>query len=291
MKAGVFPGQGVPAQQVLDALPRGDEHVEQANELLGYDLRARVSIAARREGAPLPTKLAQPAIFVASVRSWRRAADEGATFDAFAGHSLGEYAALVAGGAISFPHALCAVAVRGEAMERAAKASPGGMVALLGLDFDGALEVARRSGCVVANDNAPGQVVLSGTEAGLAAAGAAARDAGGRAILLEVSGAFHSGAVAGAQSALRHALDHVDIRSPHVPVVSNITARPYRAPGEIRRLLVDQVVDRVGWRESMEWLWHEGAREVHDFGPGRVVAGLAEKTFRMLERRVEVAHA
>lgn len=291
MKAGLFPGQGVPARLVLDALPRGDADVEQANELLGYDLHARVSVAARREGAPLPTKLAQPAIFVASIRSWRRAAGEGMTFNAFAGHSLGEYGALVAGGAMSFPHALCAVAVRGEAMERAAKASPGGMVALLGLDLERALEVARRAGCVVANDNAPGQVVLSGDEGALASAGAAARDAGGRAVLLEVSGAFHSGAVAEAQTALRHALDHVDIRSPQVPVVSNITARAYRAPGEIRRLLVDQVVDRVSWRESMEWLWHEGVRDVHDFGPGQVVAGLAERTFRALERTMEVAHA
>lgn len=291
MKVGLFPGQGVPARVVLDALVPATEHVEQAGELLGYDLRARVKVAARRDTAPLPTRLAQPAIFVASVAAWSRAAQEGIGVDVYAGHSLGEYAALVAGGAISFAHGLCAVAVRGEAMQRESKRSPGGMVAVLGLDLELAEDVARRAGCVLANDNAPGQVVLSGDEAALTKASTEARRAGGRAVLLEVSGAFHSGAVASARAELRDALDHVEIRSPRVPVVSNLTARPYRAPGEIRRLLVDQIVDRVRWRQSLEWLWAEGVRSAHDFGPGQVVAGLATRTFRSLAHEVEVAHA
>jgi [acyl-carrier-protein] S-malonyltransferase len=280
MKVGLFPGQGIAAERVLGALTPGDPFVASASEVLGYDLRRKVDIAGRRKGAKLPTALAQPAIFVASIASWRRASEEGRRVDFLAGHSLGEYAALVAGESISFEQGLRAVAARGEAMQAAARATPGGMTAVLGLDLESVEDIARRSGVSVANDNAPGQVVVSGPEGALAEAAVLARSEGGRAVLLDVAGPFHTGAMAPAQAVLRDALDHVDVRSPGLPVVSNVSARPYRAPGEIRALLVSQLTDRVRFRESLLWLWRNGVRDFVDFGPGSVVGGIAQRTFR-----------
>ena len=284
MAVGLFPGQGVAAADVYASLPARDELLTIADDVLGYDLRRRVESAARRKGAKLPTLLAQPALFVAGLISLRAARDEGRSFDAYAGHSLGEYAALVAGDAFSFESGLGAVKARAEAMEDAAQASVGGMVAILGLDLDEVASIAERAGAYVANDNAPGQVVVSGPEAALAAAGEAARERGARAVLLEVSGPFHSPAIAPAERPLREALDHIEVRVPAVPVVSNVSARPYRAPGEIRSLLVEQLTGRVRFRESLQWLWEHGYREHEDLGPGRVAAGLAQRTFRALER-------
>ncbi|HVL65375.1 MAG TPA: ACP S-malonyltransferase [Actinomycetota bacterium] len=289
MIVGLFPGQGIPARDVLAALRDAEDEARTARDVFGYDLAARVEVAARRAGAPLPTKVAQPAIFVASVVAWRRSLDSGERFDMLAGHSLGEYAALVAGSALRFEDGLFVVARRAEAMERARRATPGGMTAILGLDLEITADLARRAGCVVANDNAPGQVVLSGPEPALAEASARARERGGRAVLLDVSGPFHSGAMSAVREDLRDALERVDLRSPSIPVVSNVSARPYRSPGEIRRLLIDQVVDRVRFRESLEWMWREGVRSFRDLGPGAVVAGLAARTFRHLDRQGSAA--
>lgn len=287
MRAGLFPGQGVPALEVLASLPENDASLGRANEVLGYDLRRRVEIASRRKGAAVPTLIAQPAMFVAGLASLRRGQEEGTDFQAFAGHSLGEYAALVAGGSFSFEQGIEAVKVRAESMQSAAQASSGGMVAILGLDIERVSQIANSTGISVANDNAPGQVVLSGPEEGLAAAATLVREEGARSVLLEVSGPFHTQAMAPAAEAVREALDHVDIRLPEVPVISNVTAAPYRAPGEIRKLLVDQLTGRVRFRESIEWLWNHGFRDFEDLGPGRVAAGLAQRTVRPL-RRAEV---
>lgn len=288
MKAGLFPGQGVPAAEVLAALPESDDLLTRANEVLGYDLRRRVEIASRRKGAAVPTLIAQPAMFVAGLASFGRSQEAGANWHAFAGHSLGEYAALVAGASFSFEQGMEAVKVRAGAMQAAAQASSGGMVEILGLDLDRVSEIAESTGVSVANDNAPGQVVLSGSDEGLAAAATRVREEGARSILLEVSGPFHTQAMEPAAVALRDALDHVDVRMPEVPVISNVSAAPYRAPGEIRKLLVEQLTGRVRFRESIEWLWHQGFRDFEDLGPGRVAAGLAQRITRPL-RRPEVS--
>ena len=288
MRAGLFPGQGVPAAEVLTALEEHDDLLTRANEVLGYDLRRRVEIASRRKGAAVPTLVAQPAMFVAGLASFRRAQEGGTTFDAFAGHSLGEYAALVAGGSFGFEHGMAAVKVRASAMQAAAQATSGGMAAILGLDLERVTEIAGSTGVTVANDNAPGQIVLSGSDEGLAAAATLVRNEGARSVLLEVSGPFHTQAMTPAASALRDALDHVDVRLPEVPVISNVTAAPYRAPGEIRKLLVEQLTGRVRFRESIEWLWQQGFRDFEDLGPGRVAAGLAQRIVRPL-RRAEVS--
>jgi [acyl-carrier-protein] S-malonyltransferase len=282
VRAGLFPGQGIPAGTVLEGLPEDDPLVTEAQMTLGYPLRRRVKITARRKGALLATELAQPAIFVASVRGWREA---DAHFDFYAGHSLGEYSALVAGGALSFTDALEIVRVRGEAMNAASKTAPGSMVAVLGMGVDAAAEIAERAGVKVANDNAPDQVVLAGPEEGLEKAATLVSDAGARSVLLEVSGPFHTEGVASAADDLRGVLASVDIRQPSVPVISNVTGMPYGSPDEIKELLVTQLTHPVRWRESVEFLWAQGARDFVDFGPGKVVAGLASRTTRNLKKK------
>jgi [acyl-carrier-protein] S-malonyltransferase len=282
VRAGLFPGQGIPAGTVLEGLPENDPLVTEAQMTLGYPLRRRVKITARRKGALLATELAQPAIFVASVRAWREA---DAHFDFYAGHSLGEYSALVAGGALSFTDAIEIVRVRGEAMNAASKSAPGSMVAVLGMGVDAAADIAERAGVKVANDNAPDQVVLAGPEEGLEKAAKLVSDAGARSVLLEVSGPFHTDGVASAADDLREVLASVDIRQPSVPVISNVTGRPHGSPDEIKELLVTQLTHPVRWRESVEFLWTQGAREFVDFGPGKVVAGLASRITRDLKKK------
>jgi [acyl-carrier-protein] S-malonyltransferase len=286
MTVALFPGQGIPARTVLDALPRGDELLRAASGVVGYDIRRKVEIAARRKGAMLPTSLAQPAIFVASIISFRRAEAEGRRFEHLVGHSLGEYAALTAGGAFGFEDGLACVVARADAMQVASRSAPGGMAAVLGLDLDVTEEIARRAGVQVANDNAPSQTVLSGSEEGLAKAAALVRAEGGRSVLLEVSGPFHTVAMSSAGPILRRALDRVRISSPAVVVVSNVTARPHGARSEVAELLIQQLSSRVRFRESLEWVAGGRAPEYWDVGPGRVVAGLAQRTFEVLEREV-----
>ena len=285
MKVGLFPGQGVPVRTVSEALPPDDPLVEEASDVLCYDLRKKVQKLVQRERAVMPTSLAQPAILTASLIGWR---DRTGDVDLLLGLSVGEYAALVAGGAMSFEHALCVVHVRGDAMHRAALRSGGGMVAILGLALEQVEELAQEEQVAVANDNAPGQVVVAGDEARLVEIAARTRALGGRAVRLEVSGPFHTPAVSSASVPLHHALDHVEIRSPQLPVISNVSGAPYRAPGEIRKMLVSQVTSRVRFRECLEWTWRAGAREWVDFGPGTIVDGLAKRTFRDLETPVVV---
>jgi [acyl-carrier-protein] S-malonyltransferase len=289
MRVGLFPGQGIPAAAVLEGLNHKDDgSLTTANEVLGYDLLRKVEVASRRPKAMLPTSLAQPAIFTAGVMAFRRGSATG--FDFFAGHSLGEYAALVAGESISFPAALKAVAIRGNAMHEAAQRTPGGMAAVLGLTFEDAAAVAEEAGVVLANDNAPGQVVLSGSEDGLATAAGIVRARGGRAVRLDVTGPYHTDAMKPAAPALAEALESTEISLPRVPVISNVTARPYESLEEIRTLLVDQLMNRVRFRESLLWLADHGVDEFEDLGPGRVAAGLAQRTFSSLTQK-EAARA
>ncbi|MQB00128.1 MAG: acyltransferase domain-containing protein [Actinobacteria bacterium] len=282
MRAALFPGQGIPAAQVLEGLPDEDRYVQTADEVLGYPLRQRVQTAVQT-GSKLTTVLAQPAIYVASMVAYRRATEEGAPFDFLAGHSLGEFGALTGGEAFTFKRGLSLVKARAAAMEKAARAHPGGMAAIIGLGRDKVEELATRSGLEVANDNAPGQLVVSGSDEGLAAAAGMVTAEGGRIVRLEVSGPFHTSAMDGAAEELKVALEATDVRSPKLPVLSNLTASPYRAPGEIRQLLTQQVNNPIRWRSCIEWLWENGAREFVDVGPGRVVDGLARRTLKGLE--------
>lgn len=286
MKVALFPGQGLDARVVRKALDPNHPRVQAASELLGYDLVARVDEVARRVRGVLPTSIAQPAIFTAGVIAHEVAADAGERFDYFAGHSLGEYTALVAAGAIRFGPGLRLVAARGAAMERVTRRSPGGMAALLGLGIRDAEEIASVYRVTVANDNSPVQVVLSGDTDNLARAAEGAKSKDARCILLPVEGAFHSVAMDPATEAVADALVETDVRSPNVPVISNVTARPYRAPGEIRKRLVEQLTGRVRFRESMLYLRTQSVSDFIDLGPGDVVGRLARATVPTNEESV-----
>ena len=277
---GLFPGQGLDPRTVAAALPDRHHLLERADETLGYDLRRRVAQVERRSRPVLPTDLAQPAIFVAGIISFEDAVERKEEFHYLAGHSLGEYTALVAGGAMSFVSGLKLVAARGRFMQRASARAGGGMAAALNLSFDVARSVCADTGVVLANDNSPGQVVLSGPEECLSRAAVKVRDLGGRIVRLPVDGAFHSPAMESVARELAELLERTEIRSPSVPVLSNVSAEPYRAPGEIRKLLVSQLTGFVRFRESVAWLLEKGVTRFTDLGPGRVVGRLAESTAR-----------
>lgn len=287
MKAALFPGQGIPAKTVLEALDETGAHVTAAERQLGYPLRSKVAIAARRKGALLPTMLAQPAIFVAGIAAFELAGQD-LGFDYFAGHSLGEYAALVAAEAMTFEDALEVVRVRGEAMQAASRTNPGSMAAVMGLELAEVEDIAAQADVTVANDNAPGQVVVAGGELALAEVAKLAGGREGRTVLLEVAGPFHTEAVASAVPDLRAVLDSIDVKTPQAPVISNVTARPYSSPTEIRELLVTQLTSRVRWRESIIEMFNSGVRDFTDFGPGRVAAGLAQRVTRSLTKEAAV---
>jgi [acyl-carrier-protein] S-malonyltransferase len=194
-----------------------------------------------------------------------------------AGHSLGEYAACVVAGALSIDDGLRLAAERGRLM---AEARAGAMAAVLGLDAERLDEICRASGDVdVANDNAPGQVVISGTPEAVARASAAAKDAGARRVVpLNVAGAFHSRLMADAASHFAERLDAAEVRQPRLTIVGNVTAGPLASVDEVRDELRAQIARPVRWRESVIWLRAAGAERAVECGPGDVLAGLVRRT-------------
>ncbi|MDQ3915761.1 MAG: ACP S-malonyltransferase [Actinomycetota bacterium] len=274
MRGGLFPGQGVDAGTVHAALTQS-ALLERADDVLGFDLRAAVERCLDRARPTLPTDLAQPALFVAGLVSH---GSQGEPFDVYAGHSVGEYTALAAAGALSPEDGLRLVCTRGRAMRDAGRAAPGGMAAVKGLTAGELGDICNRTGTVVANDNSPAQLVIAGADEALAEAARMIHAAGGRSLLLPVEGAFHTEAMAPAADAVRDALDHTRVVMPRVPVVSNVTARLYRAPGEIRKMLVRQLTERVRFRESVEWMSRTGVTDFVDLGPGRTAGKLASAT-------------
>lgn len=276
----LFPGQGSLTPEAADrARAAWPQLVERAAALLGEDPFA---------GASRSTAFAQPAIFVASMAAWReRVAAHEDDVCAMAGHSLGEISALTAAGVLDVDDALELVVLRGRLMADAAEASPvGGMVALLGAEPAVAERLAARHEVALANDNAPGQVVLSGARANLDRARAAARDAGLRAMELDVAGAFHSPDMAPAELPFRLALDAVPMAPPRVTVVSGLTARPFC---DVPLELSLAVVSPVRWRETMQTLVALGASRFVDVGPGRVLERLVKRNLGELEVGVVAA--
>ena len=282
MKIGLFPGQGISASDVFEALAPDDGSIDEAADILGYDVRRKVASFTKRKGALLPTWLAQPAIFTAGIMAHRRAVAGGSVYHCYAGHSMGEYTALVAAEALSFKDALKVLDVRGREMQKASLVRSGGMLAVLSLSEEDVAAVAEGSGALVANDNAPGQIVLAGDESSLGRASRSVCERGGRAVLLGVSGAFHTEAMADVRLPLQDVLYSVAVRSWKRPVISNVTARPYRTPGEVRKLLIEQVTSRVRFRGSLLWAFERGVTEFEDLGPGGVVGGLADRILRSM---------
>lgn len=245
------------------------ELVDLATELLGNDPFA---LAHER------TDHAQPAIFVASMAGWREC-DVPETV-AMAGHSLGELSALAAAGAIAVDDALRVVVLRGLLMQEAAQSGGGGMVALLGGEPDAVEGLAAEFGLSVANDNAPGQVVLSGPLAGVESLKRVARERGFKALVLDVAGAFHSAAVLPAYDPFLDALRELQWSQPTVPVISCVTAAPFSDPP---KELSEALVSPVRWREVMTALFDLGARDFVDVGPGHVLARLVPRNLPELD--------
>ncbi|MDP2712025.1 MAG: ACP S-malonyltransferase [Solirubrobacteraceae bacterium] len=263
----LFPGQGsqVPGMRELVASARPDL-LEAVLDLVGDDPFERIDES---------TRFAQPAIFCASLAGWSRAAESVETPIAFAGHSLGELTALAAGGVLDDHDALRLVVLRGALMADSGEASGGGtMLAVLGAEPEQAAAIAERHGVSVANDNAVGQIVLSGASDDLNAVRRQVRADGMRAIPLHVSGAFHSPQMAAAVEPFRTALDEVQLYAPSAVVISCATARPFTDPCSE---LADALVSPVLWRQTMTALDEIGARAYLDCGPGTVLAKLTPR--------------
>ena len=234
------------------------------------------------------TENAQPALMAVSLAVINVLEEEGGFFLArdaafVAGHSLGEYSALAAAGALTLGDGARLLKLRGRAMQQAVPIGEGGMAALLGLDLAEGQAVAAEAAapdqaCAVANDNAPGQVVISGDRQAVQRAVAIARAHGARrSIALPVSAPFHSPLMAPAAEIMAEALGQVELHPPAVPLVANVSASATRDPAQIRRGLVKQVTAMVRWRESMLFLKAEGVEEIVEIGAGRVLAGLVKR--------------
>jgi malonyl CoA-acyl carrier protein transacylase len=251
---------------------RGHPVLERGLELLGHDPFERLA-----EG----TRYQQPALFLCSVAAWdqwREEADDVDEAHAAAGHSLGEYAALVAAGALQFDDAVRLVDERAAAMADAGELSPGGMVAMLGGDARDVRALAERLNLVVANDNAPGQLVLSGAlDAVLAAEDSARDETGARARRLDVTGAFHSPLMEPAAARLRAALEATPISEPQIPVYSNGSAAPFV---DIRRELAENLLRPVRWRETLLAMRTARIERFVELGPGAVLTGLVKRTLQ-----------
>lgn len=259
----LFPGQGSHAPGI-DERYRGRPLFKRGLELLGYDPFEHLEAG---------TRMQQPAIFLCSVAAWDLMGQPLAL--AAAGHSLGEYAALVAAGSVDFDDGVRLVDERARAMGSACERVPGGMVALLGGDHSRVHELARELGLVVATDNAPGQIVLAGPSRATCALVKRARSVGAYAKRVDVSGAFHSPLMAPAAAELRAALAATEFREPHFPVYSCATATPFTDPSN---QLADNLLRAVRWRETLLSLRDAGADVFVEVGPGRVLTSLVKRT-------------
>ncbi|HLS91508.1 MAG TPA: ACP S-malonyltransferase [Limnochordia bacterium] len=287
--AAVFPGQGSQyvgmGKELAEKHPIVAETFAEADEALKFSL-SRLCFEGPEEELTL-TRNTQPALLVTSVAIFRLLEAHGFAPDLGAGHSLGEYSALVAAGAMSFADAVRTVRLRGELMEEAVPPGQGTMAAILGLERELVEALCREVAGVVepATYNSPGQVVVAGdTEAVHALMERALAKGARRAQLLKVSGPFHSSLLAGAGQRLGEWLASIPIAPPKFPVYSNVTAAPVTTPEEIRACLARQVSAPVRWEESVRNMVAEGATRFVEVGPGRVLSGLIKR----IERRAEL---
>ncbi|HMK67600.1 MAG TPA: ACP S-malonyltransferase [Stellaceae bacterium] len=293
-RALVFPGQGSQAvgmgRELAEAFPTARHTLEEVDEALKQKLSKLMFEGPENE--LILTENAQPALMAVSLAVTRVLEREGGLdlrrHAAFvAGHSLGEYSALCAAGAFALADTARLLKRRGLAMQRAVPVGAGAMAALLGLELDAAREVAEAAAqgevCAAANDNGPGQVVVSGDKAAVERAVKLAAERGARrAIMLPVSAPFHCALMAPAAREMEEALASISVSAPAVPVVANVTAGAVDDPDTIRRLLVEQVTGLVRWRESVLYMKQQGVDAVVELGAGRVLAGLVKRIDRDL---------
>ena len=276
----VFPGQGsqfpgmAKDHYVNSAFAK--KIVEQANEILGFRISDIMFEGAEEQLKQ--TNVTQPAIFLHSIIAFRSI--DNAKPDMVAGHSLGEFTALVANGVLSFEEGLNLVAARARAMQRACDQEPGTMAAVLGLADEKVEEVCASIDDVVvaANYNCPGQLVISGSQTGVEKACAAMKEAGAkRALLLPVGGAFHSPLMKVAEEELIGAIEKASFYTPTCPVYQNIVAKAVMEPSEIKQNLIRQLTGPVKWTQSVQAMIADGATRFTEVGPGKVLQGLVQK--------------
>jgi [acyl-carrier-protein] S-malonyltransferase len=286
----IFPGQGSQyvgmGKDLFEGSSTARALFEQADAVLEFSL-SKICFEGPEEELK-QTKNTQPAIFLHSIAIFQLIKD--VTFDMTAGHSLGEYSALVAAGALSFADGLKLVRKRGELMQKAGVDQSGTMAAVVGLDQKAINEVCAEASSVGivqgANFNSPGQIVISGSVSGVKKAMELSKTRGAKLVKeLPVSGAFHSPLMASACSGLKAAIDGTEIRNTSIPVYANVTAKPVTQAKEIRELLVQQLTSPVRWEESVRTMVADGAGTFCEIGPGKVLQGLVKRINNALETR------
>ncbi len=289
-RAFIFPGQGAQTigmgKALAEAYPAAHAVFDEVDDALGERLSALIWDGTQEQLTL--TQNAQPALMATSLAALRALEAEGVTLDAaafVAGHSLGEYSALAAAGSLSVADTARLLRIRGRAMQEAVPVGQGAMAALLGLDFTAVQEIAAEAAqgevCQAANDNDPGQVVVSGHKAAVERAVDLAKARGAkRAMLLPVSAPFHCALMQPAAEVMRAALEEVPMDTPAVPLIANVRAAAVTDPDEIRALLVAQVTGSVRWRESVEYMAAEGVTETWEIGAGKALSGMVRRIAR-----------
>jgi [acyl-carrier-protein] S-malonyltransferase len=291
----VFPGQGAQTigmgRALAEAYPAAQAVFDEVDDALGESLSGLIW-----EGdidTLTLTENAQPALMATSIAAMRALEAEGITFDGVsyvAGHSLGEYSALAAAGTFSISDAARLLRTRGLAMQRAVPVGQGAMAAILGLDFDAVTAVAKDAAqgqvCQVANANDPAQNVVSGDKEAVERATVLAKEAGAkRALLLPVSAPFHCALMAPAAAEMEQALESVSLQAPRVPLVANVIAEAVSDPGQIKRLLVEQVTGQVRWNSSVGWMVANGVTAFWEIGAGKALTGMIRRIAKDVQTR------
>ncbi len=294
-RAFVFPGQGAQTigmgKALAEAYPAAKAVFDEVDEALGESLSSLIWDG--EQDRLTLTQNAQPALMATSLAAFRALEAEGVSItaaDFVAGHSLGEYSALAAAGTLSIADAARLLRTRGQAMQQAVPVGLGAMAALLGLDVEAATAVAEEAAqgevCQAANDNDPGQVVVSGHKAAVERAVEIAKEKGAkRAVLLPVSAPFHCALMAPAADVMAEALEKVEMKAPAVPLVANVRAEAVTDAATIRALLVEQVTGSVRWRESVGYMAAQGVTEVWEIGAGKALAGMIRRIERSITCR------
>lgn len=298
-RAFIFPGQGSQfagmGKDLAGSFAEAREVFEEVDEALGQKL-SKLIFEGPDDELNL-TENTQPALMAVSMAVVRILARQGGvaldkSCQYVAGHSLGEYSALTAAGALELADTARLLKLRGQAMQEAVPVGKGAMAAILGLEFDDVKAIAEQAAkggtseevCQAANDNSPGQVVVSGHKGAVEAAVQLATARGAKkAVTLPVSAPFHCTLMAPAAQRMAQALADTDIRPPVVPVVANVTAQAVSEPSQIRTLLVDQITGVVRWRESVLWMKQQGVSEMIELGAGKVLSGLVRRIDKEIE--------
>jgi [acyl-carrier-protein] S-malonyltransferase len=290
-KAYVFPGQGAQfvgmGKDLYDAHPNLRIYFEKANEILGFDI-TKIMFEGTMEDLT-QTNVTQPAVFIHSVA--QAMSIDNFKPDMVAGHSLGEFTALVCNQTLKYEDALKLVSIRANAMQKACVSNPSTMAAVLGMEdaqVDAICQSITNEVVVAANYNCPGQLVISGSMEGVALASEKLKEAGAKRVLpLKVGGAFHSPLMMSAKEELSQAINSCDFAEPICPIYQNISAKPFTNPNEIKQNLIDQLTGSVRWTQSIQHMISDGATQFIEVGPGTALMGMIKK----INADVEVLHA